>query len=198
MVLWRSYKMLSKCFCVQDTVLRTLLHRALQTRFETKLVRELMINLFYFPMSITFRFSILLHTRFHQKSSFYLDPLIIAPYLSVTDMQDLNTSRFHLRLSNFSVSRPQNARIQETTHKVAENSSTAQDRFRPSWHSSGRRSARVSVNLMIYLNSNWTVFEKYIHLQTNLVFTRDPTESFVYAILQLKENTLRYLEYRAN
>ncbi|KAG5450275.1 hypothetical protein CSKR_103122 [Clonorchis sinensis] len=32
-----------------------------------------------------------------------------------------------------------------TTRKVAENSSTAHDRFRPSWGSSGRRSARVSV-----------------------------------------------------
>ncbi|KER30578.1 hypothetical protein T265_13161, partial [Opisthorchis viverrini] len=42
----------------------------------------------------------------------------------------------------------------ETTHKVAENSSTAHDRFRPSWGSSGRRSPRVCVNLMFYLNSN--------------------------------------------
>ncbi|KER27783.1 hypothetical protein T265_13738, partial [Opisthorchis viverrini] len=40
----------------------------------------------------------------------------------------------------------------ETTHKVAENFSTAHDRFRPSWGSSDRRSPRVSVNLMIYLN----------------------------------------------
>ncbi|KER33578.1 hypothetical protein T265_00676 [Opisthorchis viverrini] len=48
----------------------------------------------------------------------------------------------------------------ETTHKVAENSSKAHDRFRPSWGSSGRRSPRVSVNLMIYLNPNCTVFEK--------------------------------------
>ncbi|KER24587.1 hypothetical protein T265_07782 [Opisthorchis viverrini] len=45
--------------------------------------------------------------------------------------------------------------ITETTHKVAENSSTA-----PSWGSSGRRSPLVSVNLMFYLNPNWTVFEK--------------------------------------
>ncbi|KAG5452713.1 hypothetical protein CSKR_102140, partial [Clonorchis sinensis] len=35
---------------------------------------------------------------------------------------------------------------------VAENSSTAHDRFRPSWGSSIRRSPRVSVNLMFYLN----------------------------------------------
>ncbi|KER23152.1 hypothetical protein T265_14706, partial [Opisthorchis viverrini] len=39
--------------------------------------------------------------------------------------------------------------IKETTHKVAEISSTAHDRFRPSWSSSGRRILRVSVNLMI-------------------------------------------------
>ncbi|KER22146.1 hypothetical protein T265_09679 [Opisthorchis viverrini] len=35
--------------------------------------------------------------------------------------------------------------------------------FRPSWGSSGRRSPRVSVNLMFYLKPNWTVFEKYTH-----------------------------------
>ncbi|KAG5440985.1 hypothetical protein CSKR_109696 [Clonorchis sinensis] len=56
---------------------------------------------------------------------------------------------------------------------VAENSSTAQDRFRPSWGSSGRRSTRVSVNIMFYLNPNWTDFDKYTHLQINLVFARD-------------------------
>ncbi|KAG5450534.1 hypothetical protein CSKR_101698 [Clonorchis sinensis] len=56
-----------------------------------------------------------------------------------------------------------------TNEEVAENSSTAHDRFRPSWGSSGRRSPQVSVNLMFYLNSNWTVFEKYTHLQINLV-----------------------------
>ncbi|KER28575.1 hypothetical protein T265_04619 [Opisthorchis viverrini] len=39
--------------------------------------------------------------------------------------------------------------IKETTHKVAENSSTADDRFHPSWGSSGRCSPRVSVNLML-------------------------------------------------
>ncbi|KER27623.1 hypothetical protein T265_05345 [Opisthorchis viverrini] len=49
----------------------------------------------------------------------------------------------------------------ETTHKVAENSSTAHDRFRPSWGSSGRRSPLVSVNLTFYLNPIWTIFEKF-------------------------------------
>ncbi|KAG5444958.1 hypothetical protein CSKR_112142 [Clonorchis sinensis] len=46
------------------------------------------------------------------------------------------------------------------TLPVAENFSTAHDRFRPSWGSSGRRSPRVSVNLMFYLNPNWTVFRE--------------------------------------
>ncbi|KER27787.1 hypothetical protein T265_13721, partial [Opisthorchis viverrini] len=68
--------------------------------------------------------------------------------------------------------------IKETTHKVAENSSKPMTRFRPSSSgSSGRRSSRVSVKLMFNLNPNWTVFEKYTHLQTNLVFTRDSTKS---------------------
>ncbi|KAG5445891.1 hypothetical protein CSKR_109645 [Clonorchis sinensis] len=56
-----------------------------------------------------------------------------------------------------------------TTRKVAENSSTAHDRFHPPRGSSGRRSPRVSVNLMFYLNPNWTVFDKYTHLHINLV-----------------------------
>ncbi|KER22682.1 LOW QUALITY PROTEIN: hypothetical protein T265_14800 [Opisthorchis viverrini] len=76
--------------------------------------------------------------------------------------------------------------IKETTHKVAENSSTAHNRFRPSSSgSTGRRSPRVSVNLVFYLNPNWTVCEKYTHLQINLVSTRDSTESLFYDILQL-------------
>ncbi|KAG5455131.1 hypothetical protein CSKR_107384 [Clonorchis sinensis] len=52
---------------------------------------------------------------------------------------------------------------------VAENSSTAHDRLRCSWGSSGRRSPRVSINLMFYLNPNWTDFDKHTHLQINLV-----------------------------
>ncbi|KER28598.1 hypothetical protein T265_04641 [Opisthorchis viverrini] len=36
-----------------------------------------------------------------------------------------------------------------------------------------------------YLNTNWTVFEKYTHLQINLVSKRDQTESLVYDVLQL-------------
>ncbi|KAG5443473.1 hypothetical protein CSKR_101031 [Clonorchis sinensis] len=63
--------------------------------------------------------------------------------------------------------------IRDIAIHVAENSSTAHDRFRPSWGSSGRRSPRVSVNLMFYLNPNCTVFEKYTHLHINLVFARD-------------------------
>ncbi|KER21036.1 hypothetical protein T265_15185, partial [Opisthorchis viverrini] len=39
--------------------------------------------------------------------------------------------------------------VEETTHKFAENSSTAHERFRRSWSSSGRRSSRVSVNPML-------------------------------------------------
>ncbi|KAG5447181.1 hypothetical protein CSKR_106425 [Clonorchis sinensis] len=39
----------------------------------------------------------------------------------------------------------------KTTHKVAENSSTTQDRFHPSWGSPGGCSSVVSVNLMFYL-----------------------------------------------
>ncbi|KAG5449686.1 Actin-1 [Clonorchis sinensis] len=48
-------------------------------------------------------------------------------------------------------------------HQVAEHSSTAHDRFRPSRGSSVRRSPRVSVNLMLYLNPNWTDFDKYFY-----------------------------------
>ncbi|KAG5451363.1 hypothetical protein CSKR_105311, partial [Clonorchis sinensis] len=63
--------------------------------------------------------------------------------------------------------------IRDIAIHVAENSSTAHERFRPSWGSSGRRSPRVSVNLMFYLNPNSTDFDKYTHLHINLVFARD-------------------------
>ncbi|KER23578.1 hypothetical protein T265_08570 [Opisthorchis viverrini] len=57
--------------------------------------------------------------------------------------------------------------IKETTHKVAENSPTAHDLFRPfTSGSGGRRSSRISVNLMIYLNPNRTVLENNTHLQS--------------------------------
>ncbi|KAG5451073.1 hypothetical protein CSKR_105579, partial [Clonorchis sinensis] len=43
--------------------------------------------------------------------------------------------------------------IQEQSKRnVAETSSTAHDRFRPSWGSSGRRSPRFSVNCMFHVN----------------------------------------------
>ncbi|KAG5452611.1 hypothetical protein CSKR_100448 [Clonorchis sinensis] len=54
-----------------------------------------------------------------------------------------------------------------TSANVVENSSY--DQFGSSWGSSGRRSPRVSVKLMFYLNPNWTDFDKYTHSQTNLV-----------------------------
>ncbi|KER28408.1 hypothetical protein T265_04723 [Opisthorchis viverrini] len=57
--------------------------------------------------------------------------------------------------------------IKETTHKVAEKSSTAHDRFRSSWRSSGPRSFRVSVNL----NPNWTVFENHTHFSFQQLFS---------------------------
>ncbi|KER25419.1 hypothetical protein T265_07101 [Opisthorchis viverrini] len=43
----------------------------------------------------------------------------------------------------------QHISMNETTHKVAENSSTAHDRFRPFWGSSGRRSHRVSFDIVL-------------------------------------------------
>ncbi|KER25283.1 LOW QUALITY PROTEIN: hypothetical protein T265_14235 [Opisthorchis viverrini] len=94
--------------------------------------------------------------------------------------------------------------IKGTTHKVAENSLTAHDRFRPSWGSSGRRrSPRVSVNLMTYFNPNCTVFEKYTHLHISLVFAEDSSGFLVYDVLRLSVvhtcrlmfQSLRYLRY---
>ncbi|KAG5442396.1 hypothetical protein CSKR_103633 [Clonorchis sinensis] len=68
---------------------------------------------------------------------------------------------------------------------VAENSSTAHDRFRPSWSSSGRRSLRVSVNLMFYLNPNWTVFRE-IHQFAN---------QFGFAKIYLPSDNCRSIPY---
>ncbi|KAG5442819.1 Glutamate receptor ionotropic, NMDA 1 [Clonorchis sinensis] len=53
----------------------------------------------------------------------------------------------------------------------------AHDRFRPSWGSSRRRSPLVSVSLMFYFNPNWTDFDKYIHLQINLVLRETHVEA---------------------
>ncbi|GAA53323.1 hypothetical protein CLF_110004 [Clonorchis sinensis] len=61
--------------------------------------------------------------------------------------------------------------IKETTHKVAENSSTAHDWFCLSRGSSGRRIHRVSVNLMFYLNLNRTDFGSYTRLLIKWVFS---------------------------
>ncbi|KAG5447025.1 hypothetical protein CSKR_108875 [Clonorchis sinensis] len=58
--------------------------------------------------------------------------------------------------------------LQKKAKTVAENWSTAHDWFRPSWGSSDRRSPGVSVNLVFYLNPNWTDFDKYTQLQINL------------------------------
>ncbi|KER20534.1 hypothetical protein T265_15296, partial [Opisthorchis viverrini] len=55
--------------------------------------------------------------------------------------------------------------------EVAENSSTAHYRFRPSWGSSGRRSPHVSANFMFYLKPNLTKLAKYTHLRTNFADT---------------------------
>ncbi|KER31368.1 hypothetical protein T265_02415 [Opisthorchis viverrini] len=57
--------------------------------------------------------------------------------------------------------------IKETTHKFAENSSTAHGQLRPSWGSSGGRSPRVSINLMFYLNSTSTLFESHTALTSS-------------------------------
>ncbi|KAG5443162.1 hypothetical protein CSKR_108506, partial [Clonorchis sinensis] len=49
----------------------------------------------------------------------------------------------------------------------------------------GRRGPRVSVNLMFYLNPNWTDVDNYIHLKIIMVFRGSSFESLVYNILQL-------------
>ncbi|KAG5452098.1 hypothetical protein CSKR_107924 [Clonorchis sinensis] len=51
------------------------------------------------------------------------------------------------------------------------------DWFRPSWGSSGKCGTRVYVNLMSYLSSIFIKSDKFIHLQTDLVFTRDAPAS---------------------
>ncbi|KER33661.1 hypothetical protein T265_00547 [Opisthorchis viverrini] len=57
-------------------------------------------------------------------------------------------------------------------------------------------SPRVFVNLMIYFYPNWTAFEKYTHLQINLVLTGDSIESLVYDVLQLNVLHTGYLMFQ--
>ncbi|KAG5442536.1 hypothetical protein CSKR_108731, partial [Clonorchis sinensis] len=82
--------------------------------------------------------------------------------------------------------------IRDIAIHVAENSSTAHDRFRPSWGSSGRRSPRVSINLMFYLNPNSTDFDKHTHLQINMVLRATECAAPGRLMFQL----LRYSRYR--
>ncbi|KER22022.1 hypothetical protein T265_09775 [Opisthorchis viverrini] len=51
--------------------------------------------------------------------------------------------------------------IKETTHKFAENSSIAHDRFRLFGGSSNKSSPRVSVNFMFYLSPNWNSLSSF-------------------------------------
>ncbi|KAG5453780.1 hypothetical protein CSKR_113836 [Clonorchis sinensis] len=73
---------------------------------------------------------------------------------------------------------------------VAENSPTANDRFRPSWDSSDRRSPRVSVNLMFCLSPNSTDFDKYTHLQISLEASRQRCGTYYEVSQQLKGMSL--------
>ncbi|KAG5449303.1 hypothetical protein CSKR_100611 [Clonorchis sinensis] len=65
---------------------------------------------------------------------------------------------------------------QLTTHKVAEDSSTAHDWFRPSWGSSVWRRPQVSVTLRFYFNPICKKLAKYTNLQTNLAFRKTHLE----------------------
>ncbi|KAG5454382.1 hypothetical protein CSKR_107237 [Clonorchis sinensis] len=105
--------------------------------------------------------------------------------LTVTQMQANATKRLHKFRNRSHFSRDAK-RIYEKTyyshassvvstvvpvaHKVAENSSTAHDRFRPSWGSSGRRSPRVSSTLCSTCTQIGLFFEKYTHLQITGLF----------------------------
>ncbi|KER21211.1 hypothetical protein T265_10419 [Opisthorchis viverrini] len=61
----------------------------------------------------------------------------------------------------------------EATHKFADNSSIAHDRFCPSWISSG------SVNQRFDLNPNCTEFDSYPHLHTDLVLKGNSPACFL-------------------
>ncbi|KER24116.1 hypothetical protein T265_08157 [Opisthorchis viverrini] len=58
--------------------------------------------------------------------------------------------------------------MKETTHKVAENSSTAHDRFRPSWGSS-------ACSIIIIIDSMTSVF----NTDASLPYNHDLFESFI-------------------
>ncbi|KER29980.1 hypothetical protein T265_13263, partial [Opisthorchis viverrini] len=73
-----------------------------------------------------------------------------------------------LGLGNLALSQPSSFLLvarQLGTNRATVNSSTAQDRFRPSWGSSVRHNLRFPVNIMFKLNSNCTELAKHTHLQ---------------------------------
>ncbi|KER29238.1 hypothetical protein T265_04086 [Opisthorchis viverrini] len=75
----------------------------------------------------------------------------------------------------------------EPTHKVAENASTAHDQFCPSWGSSGKRSPRVSVKPMFYINPYWTELDKCTHFHINLLHLSRSTQIGTWRQCQRKE-----------
>ncbi|KER32096.1 hypothetical protein T265_01722 [Opisthorchis viverrini] len=118
---------------------------------------------------------VLLEPKLHENSEIHSYILVY-----FANSPELLKRQSSLNVINVFITRCQGSpilKLYKTIHKVTENSSTAHDWFSPSWGSSGRRSPRVSVNLMIHLNPNRTVFDKYTHLKINLVFTRNSTEN---------------------
>ncbi|KER21291.1 hypothetical protein T265_15125, partial [Opisthorchis viverrini] len=69
--------------------------------------------------------------------------------------------------------------IKETAHKVAANSSTTRDRFRPSWCSSGRHSPRVSVNLTLGLIRMCCCDTEEVTTYRNILVGSDATTRYV-------------------
>ncbi|KAG5445656.1 Tyrosine 3-monooxygenase [Clonorchis sinensis] len=77
-----------------------------------------------------------------------------------------------------------------TTHNVAENFSTAQDRFHLSLGSSGRHSPRVSFNLMFYLNRNCTNLVKRTYIALKERHEGHACQEYIDGFRMLEENAI--------
>ncbi|KER22850.1 hypothetical protein T265_09126 [Opisthorchis viverrini] len=74
-------------------------------------------------------------------------------------------------VTNLDTERHLKLETRDPDKRLAENSSTAHYRVWPSSGSLGRRSLQFYLNAMFYLNQNWTEFDRYSNLHTNVVFT---------------------------
>ncbi|GAA58126.1 hypothetical protein CLF_113593, partial [Clonorchis sinensis] len=118
-----------------------LLHQLTTRRCQCKFIRHGKLYVWYGKLDMSLLSS---NLGISNRPMRYLDPPLKSSYCFGTIFE---ISRY--------------AFIEESTHKIAENSSTTNGRFCSSWSSAGRHSPRVSVDLMFYMKPSLADCDKY-------------------------------------